>query len=91
MFNSVAPNPLKIQREFLNAAYMVTPRWRMRGEVSREKQSNEVFTENNIGINGADLTASYVTPADNQVGVNLRSRGRQLSERPDGGNRSYRQ
>ena len=69
---SSAPNPLKTQRKFLNAAYMLTPRWRLRGEVSREKQSNEVFTENDIGINGADLTASYVTPADNQVGVNLR-------------------
>ena len=66
------PNPLKIQREFLNAGYILTPRWRMRGEVSREKQSNEVFTENNIGINGADLTAGYFTPADNQVGINLR-------------------
>jgi exopolysaccharide biosynthesis operon protein EpsL len=69
---SSTPNPLKTQRKFLNAAYMLTPRWRLRGEVSREEQSNTVFTENDIGINGADLTASYVTPADNQVGVNLR-------------------
>jgi len=69
---SSTPNPLKTQRNFLNAAYMLTPRWRLRGEVSREEQSNTVFTENDIGINGADLTASYVTPADNQVGLNLR-------------------
>jgi exopolysaccharide biosynthesis operon protein EpsL len=69
---SSAPNPLKTQRKFLNAAYMLTPRWRLRGEVSRGEQSNTVFTENDIGINGADLTGSYVTRADNQVGVNLR-------------------
>jgi len=69
---SSAPNPLKTQRKFLNAAYMLTPRWRLQGEVSRGEQTNTVFTENDIGINGADLTASYVTPADHQAGVNLR-------------------
>ena len=69
---SSIPNPLKTQREFLNAAYMLTPRWRLRGEMSRDKQTNTVFRVNDIGIKGADLTASYVTPADNQVGVNLR-------------------
>jgi len=69
---SITANPLKTQRTFLNGAYMLTPRWRLQGELSRREQSSEVFQENDIGINGTDLTVSYITPADNQVGVNLR-------------------
>jgi exopolysaccharide biosynthesis operon protein EpsL len=69
---SSAPNPLKTQRTFLNAAYMLTPRWRLQGELSRRQQTNEVFLENDVGINGTELTGSYITPAGNQVGVSLR-------------------
>jgi len=71
---SSTPNPLKSQRTFFNAAYMLTPRWRLRGEVSRLEQSNGIpeFQVNDIGIDGTDLTASYVTPANNQVGLNMR-------------------
>jgi exopolysaccharide biosynthesis operon protein EpsL len=69
---STAPNPLKTQRTFLNAAYMFTPRWRLQGELSRRQQTNEVFLENDIGINGTELTGSYITPAGNQVGLSLR-------------------
>lgn len=69
---SSTPNPLKTQRMFVNAAQMLTSRWRLQGELSRREQSNGVFQENDIGINGTDLTVSYITPADNQVGVNLR-------------------
>lgn len=69
---SSSPNPLKTQRTFLNAAYMFTPRWRLQGELSRREQTNGVFLENDIGINGTELIASYITPADNEVGVSLR-------------------
>jgi len=69
---SSAPNPLKTQRTFLNAVYMFTPRWRLQGELSRRQQTNEVFLENDIGINGTELTGSYITPAGNQVGLSLR-------------------
>jgi len=69
---STAPNPLKTQRTFLNAVYMFTPRWRLQGELSRRQQTNEVFLENDIGINGTELTGSYITPAGNQVGLSLR-------------------
>ncbi|HEV8644634.1 MAG TPA: XrtB/PEP-CTERM-associated polysaccharide biosynthesis outer membrane protein EpsL [Burkholderiales bacterium] len=71
---SSTPNPLKTQRTFFNAAYTLTPRWRLQGEVSRLEQSNEVFEfqVNDIGIDGTDLTASYFTPANNQVGLNMR-------------------
>lgn len=69
---SSTPNPLKTQRTFFKAAYMLTPRWRLQGELSRREQSNGVFQENDIGVNGTDLTASYITPANNQVGLNMR-------------------
>ena len=69
---SSAPNPLKTQRTFLNAAYMLTPRWRLQGELSKRKQTNDVFQENDTSINGTELTGSYITPADNQIGVSLR-------------------
>ena len=68
------PNPLKTQRTFFNAAYMLTPRWRLQGEVSRFEQSNELpaLQVNDVSIDGTDLTASYVTPANNQIGLNMR-------------------
>lgn len=69
---SSRPNPLKTQRKFFNSAYMLTPRWRLQGELSRREQSNGVFQENDISVNSTELAASYVTPAANQVGVNLR-------------------
>jgi exopolysaccharide biosynthesis operon protein EpsL len=71
---SSTPNRLKTQLTFLNAAYMLTPRWRLQGEVSRLEQSNGIpaFQVNDIGIDGTDLTASYVTPANNRVGLNMR-------------------
>jgi exopolysaccharide biosynthesis operon protein EpsL len=71
---SSTPNPLTTQRTFFNAAYMLTPRWRLQGEVSRLEQSNELpaLQVNDISIDGTDLTASYVTPANNQIGLNMR-------------------
>jgi len=60
---SSAPNPLKTQRTFLNAAYMFTPRWRLQGELSKREQTNEVLQENDISIMCTELTGSYVTPA----------------------------
>ena len=70
---SGTPNVLETQRAYFNAAYRVTPRWRLRGETSRLKQSNEipVFQVNDVVIDGAELALSYVTPADNQVGLSL--------------------
>lgn len=67
------PNVLNTRRAFVNAAYRLTPRWRMRGETSRLKQSNGVpaLQANDVTIDGADVTVSYVTPSDNQLGFNL--------------------
>lgn len=72
---SSTPNPLKTQQALFNAAYRLTPRWRLRGEVSNLKQSNEIsqFQPNDISIDGGELTVSYVTPANDQIGVSVRA------------------
>lgn len=71
---SSTPNFLKTRHAFFNSAYMLTPRWRFRGEASRLTQTNEAAERrvNDVSVDSADLTASYATPAKNQVGLNLR-------------------
>jgi hypothetical protein len=71
---SSTPNLLKTRQALVNAAYMLTPRWRLRGEASRLTQSNDVPERraNEVSIDSADLIASYVTPANNQVGLSMR-------------------
>jgi len=71
---SVVPNALTTQQAFFNAGYRVTPRWELRGEVSRLEQSNQIPQRrvNDIIIDGGELTVSYVTPAKNKVGFSVR-------------------
>ncbi len=71
---SSTPNVLTIQRAFFNAEYMLTPRWRLRGEVGRLKLSNEALERqvNDSSTNSVDLTVSYVTPVSNQIGLGVR-------------------
>jgi len=71
---STTPNPIHKQDTFFNAAYMLTPRWRLKGELTDNKASNTVpeFQVNDINIDGTGLTVSYVSPAGNEVGVNMR-------------------
>jgi exopolysaccharide biosynthesis operon protein EpsL len=71
---SSTPNLLKTRHAHVNAAYMLTPRWRFRGEASRLTQSNDAPERrvNDVSTDSADLTASYVTPANNQVGLSTR-------------------
>jgi len=71
---SSTPNFLTTQRAFFNAAYLLTPRWRLRGEAGRLKQSNEVPERkvNDTSTDSVDLTVSYVTPVSNQIGLGVR-------------------
>lgn len=72
---SVEPNALTTQQAFFNAGYRVTPRWELRGEVSRLERSNElpVFQVNDVAVDGGELTVNYVTPARNKVGFSARA------------------
>ena len=71
---SGTPNSLETQRVFFNAAYLMTPRWRLQGEVGRLEQFNGLpaLAVNNIVIESADLAVSYITPAKNQIGLGVR-------------------
>jgi exopolysaccharide biosynthesis operon protein EpsL len=71
---SSTPNVLTTQRTFFNAEYMLTPRWRLRGEASRLKLSNKALERqvNNSSTDSVDLTVSYITPVRNQIGLGLR-------------------
>jgi hypothetical protein len=80
---SSTPNFLTIRRAFFNAEYMLTPRWRLRGEAGRLKLSNEVLERqvNNSSTDSVDLTASYVTPVSNQIGLGVRVEDGRLPNR----------
>lgn len=68
-------NPLKTQTTHVDAAYLLTPRWRLRAAVGAFKQSNEVpeFQINDISVDRLGLTGSYVSPAGNELGINART------------------
>jgi exopolysaccharide biosynthesis operon protein EpsL len=71
---SATPNLLTTRNAYVNAAYLLTPRWRLRGEASRQEQQNSAAERqvNDVTIDGLDLTFTYVTPADNQIGLGAR-------------------
>ena len=91
------PNVLATRRALFNGAYLVTPRWRLRGDVSRLRQSNELpaLQVNDVTIDDAGLTLSYVTPANNEAGLRAQVEDGQFpSRQPVAGtlvDNSYRQ
>jgi exopolysaccharide biosynthesis operon protein EpsL len=71
---STTPDPLKTRFAFLNAAYLVTPRWRVQGGLNEFRQTNgdPRLNPNDINVSGADVSLSYVTPANTSVGLSER-------------------
>jgi hypothetical protein len=59
---------------FLNAAYLVTPRWRVQAGVGEFQQTNgdPALQSNDIDIVSTDVGVSYVTPANTSVGFTER-------------------
>jgi exopolysaccharide biosynthesis operon protein EpsL len=74
------PNPLETKKTFVDATYRVTPRWQLRGEVSRIEQDNELAERqaNDIRSDGAGLALTYVTPAETRVGLALQRQDGEL-------------
>jgi len=68
------PDPLKTRQAFVNAAFLVTPRWRLQGGWRGLEQTNgnPVFQTSDIDISSTDATLSYVTPSNNSVGLSAR-------------------
>ncbi len=72
---SRTPDRLKTQQAFFNAAYMVTPRWRLQAGVRGLDQTNgdplrQIF---DVNVLYTDVTVSYVTPANTSAGLSART------------------
>lgn len=69
------PNALDTRKAFFEAAWLLTPRWRLGGEASRLEQSNGVdaLTVNDITSDAIGLDLSRVTPAGNRIGLALQT------------------
>src|SRR6266567_3675898 len=72
---SRTPDRLKTQQAFFNAAYMVTPRWRLQAGVRGLDQTNgdplrQIF---DVNVLYTDVTASYITPANTSAGLSART------------------
>ncbi len=77
------PDRLKTQQAFYNAAFLVTPRWRIQAGVIGLEQSNSdpVRQSNDVKILISDIAASYLTPANTSVGLGVRSEGGRFPNR----------
>jgi len=74
------PNALHTRKAFLDAAYLLTPRWRLGGEVSRLEQANAVaaLAVNDMTIDGVSLELSWRSPAANRIGLALQAQDASL-------------
>src|SRR5260370_6091772 len=68
---SRTPDRLKTRQAFFNAAYLVTPRWRLQAGVRGSDQANgdpqrQIF---DVNTRSTDVSVSYVTPANTSVGL----------------------
>lgn len=70
-----APDHFRLRRAFFNGTVLATPRWRVRGALAGLEQtsSDPARRISDVRIVDANLALSYVTPADNSLGIGLRS------------------
>lgn len=96
-FRDRLPNPFELRRSFANAAWMMTPSWRLQGALLLQEHRNGLTQrrENDLDWQSPELTLSYVTPANNSLGLSLRDdRGRYPTRQVLAGtpiNNDYRQ
>lgn len=67
-------DPLTTRQVFANGAWLVTPQWRLRGAVDSLKQTNgePTLRVNDIDVNGAETSLSWISRAGNSIGVGVR-------------------
>jgi exopolysaccharide biosynthesis operon protein EpsL len=90
---SRTPDPLETQQAFFNAAYLVTPRWRLQAGVSGLELSNgaPAFQSLDLDVLSTEVALSYVTPANTSVGLSARTEdGRYPKSPADNAYRQYR-
>ncbi len=87
---------LKTQQAFFNAAYLLTPRWRLQAGVRGLEQTNgdplrQIF---DVKVRSTDFTVGYVTPASTSVGLSVRNEDGRFPNPPNPGSsvdNAYRQ
>lgn len=77
------PNLLKTDQQFLEARYMLTPRWRLQGGLTetRQRNSDAARMVNDIDAEATEAAVSYVTPAGNSLGISARNEDGRLPNR----------
>jgi len=88
---NATPNPLKAQQAFFNAAYQVTPRWRLQaGGGGLEISNGDPARQNlDLDIRYADAALRYITPANTSVGLSARTEDGRYPNSPS--DNAYRQ
>jgi len=68
------PDQLRVRQEFVNAAWMVTPHWRLRAAGDRLEQRNRdpATLFNDVNIDGFEASLSRVSAAGNSIGCSAR-------------------
>jgi exopolysaccharide biosynthesis operon protein EpsL len=71
------PDPLRTRTAFLNAAQLLTPRWRIQSGagVFDQKNGDPNLQLSDIRIASGDASISYVTPANSSIGLSGRLEG----------------
>ena len=71
---STTPDQLRVRQEFVNAAWMVTPHWRLRaaGDRLEQRNSDPATLFNDVNINGFEASLSHVSTAGNSIGCSAR-------------------
>jgi exopolysaccharide biosynthesis operon protein EpsL len=74
------PNALRTRKAFLDAAYLLTPRWQLRGEVNRLEQENEVAarTVNDMTYDGVGFEVNRISRTGNKIGLALQAQDASL-------------
>ncbi|CAG4882876.1 conserved protein of unknown function [Georgfuchsia toluolica] len=67
-------NMLTTKRAYGSATYMLTPSWQLQAGLAGQTQrnDNELRKVNDINLLMTDLTANYVSPSGNKIGLSLR-------------------
>lgn len=71
---STTPDQLRVRREFVNGAWMVTPQWRLRaaGERLEQRNSAPATLFNDVNIDGFEASLSRISPTGNSIGCSAR-------------------
>ena len=65
---------LRVRREFVNGAWMVTPHWRLgaAGDRLEQRNSNAATLFNDVNVDGFEASLSRVSAAGNSIGCSAR-------------------